>query len=977
MQVKSIHDFIRSGDLFSIDKQDLNIYSFIDGENSYIKIAVLYKRQNILKYIYKKAKETLFEENILDQISHQFGKNTLKTDAHGRTELHWAIACGLLEETENLMRAAKNKGVTIPADNDGNSLLHYACYYNNLSLVTFLITEGAAINCPNKKGMTPLNVAVMENVQIKIIEALLAHNADVNHVDAFGHTPLAVAYNNNSVDIIERLVREGTLNFNFPIANYHKDPDEHEAMYALCLAAKDGNDVVARILIKAGADVNSKMRSRDYLRSWHTITALTLAIDHQHFAIAKSLLDAGADIQQLSDCLDKNKEIPTIRMQFSKCWSLSQATKNKPVRQQLIEILKINENVEKEFFDFSSDQSNVMAKKALINTITDLPFAEEDIESFYNFIAQYEKYISPIQFKFIMAIVLSHEPIQLVVETNNAPTDTSSVSIETLPVTTQLRYRATDTTTLLQLPFDILYVILMELKNPVYLGRLSQVNKYMYATLRNLNEDTLNNYFKFSFQNNFENDIPQTTADVVFANINWKQRYAQQVETIEKKEDDEEKIIQKLKILVRSNDLPSIIAMRKKHKYPCQYYITTSNRKENCLKIALQNKSTAIVAYIYDVAKKEVLNNRIFNSTKSLLFKSKVATDINGYSQLHWAVCCGLLDETKALMSVTRSQGVDPQSILDEFGNSLLHLACYYNHLDIVRFLLEEHAVVDAVNTRRSTPLCSAIAGNVQMEIFDILVQKGANVNHRVLLGSSHGNEYFYTPLAYAIDANNYPIVQRLLKEPSIDVHQFVGQFANRLPYIFIAAKNGQQKIIDALIKAGAHVNQRLGFGGLAIAIITPLIVAVDNENFDVAQCLLAAGADIQSLTAYPKLDTKLTEIRINFLKFFESKQSTQGQSLKQQVLQILETEELKENILPQMLFGKNATSSTQEPFKMLITMIKGLASDADNDVTALRALIEAHAKFIPPLMFKFIMQCILMQVPEQQKEEANTYGVQ
>lgn len=55
--------------------------------------------------------------------------------------------------------------------------LHFACAYNFLELVEFLLDEGARINAKDKFGRTPLIMAV-RNGNLAIMSKLLYYGAD-------------------------------------------------------------------------------------------------------------------------------------------------------------------------------------------------------------------------------------------------------------------------------------------------------------------------------------------------------------------------------------------------------------------------------------------------------------------------------------------------------------------------------------------------------------------------------------------------------------------------------------------------------------------------------------------------------------------------------------------------------------------------------------------------------------------------------
>ena len=88
-----------------------------------------------------------------------------------------------------------------------NSILHNAAYYNSPRSITQLIDYGAKIDAKNKRGQTPLHIAVEEG-NLNIVKALLKHGADVSIVDNNNETPLDIAKRMNFPDIQKRLTEQ-------------------------------------------------------------------------------------------------------------------------------------------------------------------------------------------------------------------------------------------------------------------------------------------------------------------------------------------------------------------------------------------------------------------------------------------------------------------------------------------------------------------------------------------------------------------------------------------------------------------------------------------------------------------------------------------------------------------------------------------------------------------------------------------------
>jgi ankyrin repeat protein len=77
--------------------------------------------------------------------------------------------------------------------NDGRTLLHGFAAHEDERGVTWLLAQGADVSHKSTDGSTPLHSAAKRNAGIKIIERLISAGASVNSVDKKGLTPIDVA----------------------------------------------------------------------------------------------------------------------------------------------------------------------------------------------------------------------------------------------------------------------------------------------------------------------------------------------------------------------------------------------------------------------------------------------------------------------------------------------------------------------------------------------------------------------------------------------------------------------------------------------------------------------------------------------------------------------------------------------------------------------------------------------------------------
>jgi len=101
------------------------------------------------------------------------------------------------------------KGVAIDGKNQARwTALAYACKYNHLDIVKFLIEKGAKVNETVNTGSTPLAVALLSG-NFSIADYLIQHKADVNIPDIMGMSPLMWAVKDGNLNVVQYLVEHG------------------------------------------------------------------------------------------------------------------------------------------------------------------------------------------------------------------------------------------------------------------------------------------------------------------------------------------------------------------------------------------------------------------------------------------------------------------------------------------------------------------------------------------------------------------------------------------------------------------------------------------------------------------------------------------------------------------------------------------------------------------------------------------------
>ncbi len=215
----------------------------------------------------------------------------------------------------------------------------------------------------------------------------------------------------------------------------------------------------------------------------------------------------------------------------------------------------------------------------------------------------------------------------------------------------------------------------------------------------------------------------------------------------------------------------------------------------------------------------------------------------------------------KMLNELLIKAGADLE-IVDSEGRTPLHLAVISNNVEAIKVFIKANVVVDVVDIYGKTPL-HYVSGNPYID--GLLVDAGADIKFILI------NKSYFKELTDKLDnASLYYIAQRFNKVNDVD---YVEDDSTMLMY---AAVDGFTNLIKVLLELGADVNI-LGHDGetaifgtaangntednellvnagadLTIATYhlaeTPLHQAVECENVDAVKVFLKAGADIDAL---------------------------------------------------------------------------------------------------------------------------------
>ena len=238
------------------------------------------------------------------------------------------------------VRTLLTAGVDVNASQvDGTTALHWAAYNEDAEMTALLVGAGADVNAVNLYGASPLTLTCT-NGNTAVVELLLKAGADANAAMKGGETPLMLAARSGNSETVKALLAQGA------------DPQAHErsGQTALMWAASEGHAAVIRTLLEAGADRHARLDSgftpflfavregrldavREFIASGIDVnemmkpaegasgrrrrapnmSPLALAVQNGHFELAITLIDAGADPNDVRAGVTALHMVPGVR----------------------------------------------------------------------------------------------------------------------------------------------------------------------------------------------------------------------------------------------------------------------------------------------------------------------------------------------------------------------------------------------------------------------------------------------------------------------------------------------------------------------------------------------------------------------------------------------------------------------------------------------------------------------------------------
>jgi ankyrin repeat protein len=154
--------------------------------------------------------------------------------------LYWAARNGRLDLVTYFIDALN--GASTDTDNAGKTLLHAACWSDNMELIRYLVEEKHLnTNAQDNDGLTPL-VECIQQGKVETFEYLMkqtTNSVDTKLVDKSGNNVMHYAAGKGSLSVLKELVDKG-VNYNL---------QNHDGQTPMDFASKHGNVEAIKYLI--------------------------------------------------------------------------------------------------------------------------------------------------------------------------------------------------------------------------------------------------------------------------------------------------------------------------------------------------------------------------------------------------------------------------------------------------------------------------------------------------------------------------------------------------------------------------------------------------------------------------------------------------------------------------------------------------------------------------------------------------------
>jgi len=210
-------------------------------------------------------------------------------------------------------------------------------------------------------------------------------------------------------------------------------------------------------------------------------------------------------------------------------------------------------------------------------------------------------------------------------------------------------------------------------------------------------------------------------------------------------------------------------------------------------------------------------------------------TRLGGYTPLHLAAQMGNAAVIAPLIAAGASVAATTST-----GATPLMEAAHSGNVDVVRTLIENKADPNVKETANGQTALMFAAASDRVDVVKLLIEHGADIK-----ATSRVEDFNKIATSSEVDQNGVPRQAQADRAGDIpgvtrpfNYNELIGKHGG-LAALHFAARQGAIATADALIAAGADVNQRCAGDQT-----TPIIVAAVNGHFDLVSDLLDKGAN-------------------------------------------------------------------------------------------------------------------------------------
>jgi ankyrin repeat protein len=267
-----------------------------------------------------------------------------------------------------------------------------------------------------------------------------------------------------------------------------------------------------------------------------------------------------------------------------------------------------------------------------------------------------------------------------------------------------------------------------------------------------------------------------------------------------------------------------------------------------------------------------------------------------GCASLDNAIVNGDIDQVKTIIAKDRNK----INYTYKFGETPLHKAVYWGHLEIIKYLVSEGAKINAKDKIGYTALHDVIQynkGKKREKIIRYLLSNGADPNTKSNLGTS--------PLLLSIRYDDLTVIKDIVAAGGdVNTRNNAG-ITPILASIYI--KNIE--IADYLISEGADVNVIDSDG------LTPIQKAVSIGNLDITKLLMSKNADVNTINANGRtlLQEAVLNGNIELVKFLISKSADINESSRSGATALHYAAAGNDKDLVELLISKGADINSQD----------------------------------------------------------------